>query len=324
MRIAIFCGSSMGIDPCYAEAARLVGRALAEAGHGVVYGGGKVGLMGTVADAALAAGGEVIGVIPRHLQARELAHTGLSRLLVVDSMHERKAQMAALADAFIALPGGAGTLEEIFEVWTWAQLGLHRKPCAFFDVAGYYEGIGAFVDHAVTQGFLHAEYRDMLFFGRDIDRLLDTLARYQAPPPKWHERATEGPAALDVLGWVCLTDRRVLMARSQGKELFFIPGGKREAGESDWQALSREIREELAVELVEETAVQICTVEDQAWGVEPPRRVRMSCYMAAHAGRMAAAGEIAEIVWLQAADAPRCAPAARQVLAWLHARSLID
>ena len=140
--IGIFCGSSAGEHPLYLDTARLVGRTLAQQGLALVYGGGKVGLMGAVADAALEAGGVVIGVMPRGLVEREIAHRGLTELHVVEDMHERKTKMAALADGFIALPGGAGTLEEIFEQWTWAQLGIHEKPCAFLNIKGYYDQHG--------------------------------------------------------------------------------------------------------------------------------------------------------------------------------------
>ena len=150
--IGIFCGSSAGEHPLYLETARLVGRTLAQQGLALVYGGGKVGLMGAVADAALEAGGVVIGVMPRGLVEREIAHRGLTELHVVEDMHERKTKMAALADGFIALPGGAGTLEEIFEQWTWAQLGIHEKPCAFLNIKGYYDPLQAMVDNMVRKG----------------------------------------------------------------------------------------------------------------------------------------------------------------------------
>src|SRR5579875_1121481 len=146
-RLCVFCGSSPGHDPRYLATARAVGERLARAGLGIVYGGGRVGLMGALADAALAAGGEVIGVIPHALAARELAHQGLTALHVVATMHERKARMSELADAFLVLPGGLGTLEELFEVWSWAQLGVHRKPCGVLDVAGYWQPLLALVEH---------------------------------------------------------------------------------------------------------------------------------------------------------------------------------
>ncbi len=157
--IGIFCGSSAGEHPLYLETARLVGRTLAQQGLALVYGGGKVGLMGAVADAALEAGGVVIGVMPRGLVEREIAHRGLTELHVVEDMHERKTKMAALADGFIALPGGAGTLEEIFEQWTWAQLGIHEKPCAFLNIKGYYDPLQAMVDNMVREGFMHRATR---------------------------------------------------------------------------------------------------------------------------------------------------------------------
>jgi uncharacterized protein (TIGR00730 family) len=167
-------------------AARETGGLLAARGLRLVYGGAKVGLMGAVADGAMAAGGEVIGVLPQALTDKEIAHTGLSRLEIVASMHERKARMAELSDGFIALPGGAGTLEEIFEIWTWGQLGFHAKPAAFLNVRGYYDGLRAFVDHAVGEAFLKAPHRDMLIFREDAAQVLDALAAYVPPPvEKW-------------------------------------------------------------------------------------------------------------------------------------------
>ncbi|WP_326568421.1 TIGR00730 family Rossman fold protein [Amycolatopsis rhabdoformis] len=185
-RICVFCGSSMGFSPVYAEAAAALGKLLAQRGIGLVYGGASVGTMGAVADAALAAGGEVIGVIPEALSSVEIAHAGLTELHVVPDMHQRKAKMAALSDGFLALPGGAGTLEELFEVWTWAQLGLHAKPIGLVDVAGYYSGLVSFADHMVTEGFLGAGYRDLLLVDADASTLLDQFTEYTPPaPPKW-------------------------------------------------------------------------------------------------------------------------------------------
>jgi uncharacterized protein (TIGR00730 family) len=173
MRVCVFCGSSMGLSPVYAEAATALGKELAQRGIGLVYGGASVGTMGAVADAALAAGGEVIGVIPEALSQVEIAHAGLTELHVVPDMHQRKAKMAALSDAFLALPGGAGTLEELFEVWTWAQLGLHTKPIGLVDVAGYYAPLMSFAEHMVTEGFLGTGYRDLLTIDADAAKLLD-------------------------------------------------------------------------------------------------------------------------------------------------------
>ncbi len=180
-RICVFCGSSSGNDPRYLEAAQAMGRVLADRGLGLVYGGGSVGLMGAVADAALAAGGEVIGVIPRVLQIRELAHRSLTTLHVVDSMHQRKALMAELSDGFVALPGGMGTLEELSEVLTWAQLGLHARPVGLLDVAGYYRPLATFFDQAVTAGFLRPVHRRLLLVGEEPAALLDQLAAWRGP-----------------------------------------------------------------------------------------------------------------------------------------------
>ena len=184
--VCVFCGASPGGDPVYRAAAETMGREIAGRGLRLVYGGAKVGLMGAVADAALGAGGEVIGVLPHALSDKEIAHTGLTSLEIVGSMHERKARMAELSDAFIALPGGAGTLEEIFEIWTWGQLGFHAKPAGFLNVRGYYDGLRGFVDHAVGEAFLKAPHRDMLIFREDCVEMLDALGAYVPPVvEKW-------------------------------------------------------------------------------------------------------------------------------------------
>ena len=188
--VCVFCGSSRGASPVYAEAAVHLGRAVAARGLTLVYGGGHVGLMGVVADAALAAGGRVVGVIPQALEAKELAHLSLTELRVVGSMHERKALMSELADGFIALPGGVGTLEEWFEVWTWSQLGIQRKPCGLLNVAGYYDHLLAFLDHVTAERFLAADHRAMVLVEEDAGRLLDRLAGYRHPyTEKWLDRS---------------------------------------------------------------------------------------------------------------------------------------
>jgi uncharacterized protein (TIGR00730 family) len=177
-RVCVFCGSSPGANPTYLASARALGSELAQRGLGLVYGGASVGLMGAVADGALSAGGEAVGIIPGALEAKELAHRGLSRLEVVGSMHERKARMAELADGFVALPGGMGTLEELAEILTWAQLGLHRKPCALLDVAGYWKPLVAFLDHAVQERFIRPEHRELLLVGDEPAALVDAMERY--------------------------------------------------------------------------------------------------------------------------------------------------
>ena len=184
--VCVFCGSSPGNDPAYAEAARQLGRTLAESGIRLVYGGGHVGLMGVVADAALKAGGGVVGVMPKSLIDCEIGHDGLTKLHVVGSMHERKALMSELSDGFVALPGGAGTLEEFFEVFTWALLGEHRKPCGLLNVAGYHDPLLAVFDHMVDRGFLKQEHRDMVLVDEYPGTLLEKLRTYRPPEAaKW-------------------------------------------------------------------------------------------------------------------------------------------
>jgi uncharacterized protein (TIGR00730 family) len=189
MRICVFCGSSRGIARCYADAAVAMGEVLGERSIELVYGGGRVGLMGAVADAVLAAGGVAIGVIPRALIEREIGHRGLTEMHVVETMHERKTKMAELADGFIALPGGAGTLEEIFEQWTWAQLGIHRKPCAFLNVNGYYDSLQDMIETMVREEFLRSDYAAVLRFDSDPAAILDSFGTYAAPATKWETPA---------------------------------------------------------------------------------------------------------------------------------------
>lgn len=185
-RICVFCGSSPGARPEYAAAARAMGLALAERGMGLVYGGGRVGLMGIVADTVLAAGGEVVGVIPEALVRREVGHHGLTELRVVGSMHERKALMADLADGFVALPGGFGTFEEFCEVVTWSQLGIHPKPCGLLNVAGYYAPFLAMFDHAVAEAFVRPQHRALVLEDTDPARLVERMRAFTPPDTeKW-------------------------------------------------------------------------------------------------------------------------------------------
>jgi uncharacterized protein (TIGR00730 family) len=192
VRLCIFCGSSPGARPEYAQATVELAQVLAARGIGIVYGGASVGLMGLLADTAMEAGGEVVGVIPNALERREIARRGLTELHIVGSMHERKALMAELSDGFIALPGGSGTLEELFEVFTWSQLGLHRKACALLNVAGYYDGLATFLDHAVNERFMRPEHRAMLLCENTPDEVLDALEHFEPPVvDKWIDRAAQ-------------------------------------------------------------------------------------------------------------------------------------
>lgn len=195
--IAIFCGSSLGSEQIFADVAKLTGESIAKRGQKLVYGGGRSGLMGIVADSALAAGGQVIGVIPQGLVDRELAHPYLTELYVVKNMHERKTKMSELSDGFIALPGGAGTIEEIFEQWTWAQLGIHLKPCAFLNVEGFYDDLLKFIQLTTDKGFSKARFTDQLIHSNSLDEILLKFENYQAPEPKWGVKDREELVKLD-------------------------------------------------------------------------------------------------------------------------------
>ena len=190
-KLAVFCGSSAGARPSYIDGARSFGRLLAQRGIGVVYGGSNVGLMAAIANEVADELGEVIGVIPQALVEREVANTSLADLRIVGSMHERKALMAELCDGFVALPGGIGTLEEFFEVWTWAQLGMHNKPCGLLNIAGYFDQLLAFVDRAVDEKFVRPVHRAMVIVEEDGERLLDRFVSYEPPRvAKWINAAT--------------------------------------------------------------------------------------------------------------------------------------
>lgn len=191
--LCVYCGASSGRYAEYATLAQAFGAEMARRGIALVYGGGKVGLMGTLADAVLAGGGRVIGVIPRQLVEREVAHPGLTELVVVETMHQRKTRMYELADAFVSLPGGFGTMDEMFEMLTWAQLGLHRYPCAFLDARGYYSQLRAMMDHMVAEGFVQAGQRDSVWFGESTMALFDWMAGYEGG----HAARVIGPSSIE-------------------------------------------------------------------------------------------------------------------------------
>lgn len=185
MKIAVYCGSSAGTNPLFTQAAQTLGHHFAHSGIDLVYGGGKVGLMGTIADAVLEAGGKVYGIIPQQLKDKEIAHPQLTQLQVVADMHQRKATMAEMADAFVAMPGGTGTLEEIFESWTWAQLGYHQKPCAFYDVANFYAPLFNMLENMSDTGFINPDYIQMLIRTDNPETLITSVKNYQPPKQKW-------------------------------------------------------------------------------------------------------------------------------------------
>jgi len=311
MRLTVFCGSSLGRSPSYAAAARGFARAMVARGIGLVYGGAAVGLMGVMADTVLEGGGEVIGVIPRLLVEREIAHRGLTELRTVETMHERKALMADLGDGFVALPGGAGTLDELFEAWTWAQLGLHGKPCGLLDVEGYYGFLLRAIEHAVSEGFVKAEYARMLIAERDPDRLLERMASHRPAGAQW---------TVDALAWVRVEHRRLLVVRTTGKSVFYLPGGKREAGESDIAALRREVSEEVTVKLLPDTVRPTGTFRAPAHDYPEGTVVELTCYEGEFEGSIAAASEIEEVAWFGPEDLEKCAPAVRLVIGALRQR----
>jgi uncharacterized protein (TIGR00730 family) len=253
-RVCVYAGSNAGADPAYAQAARTLGRRLAQRGLGLVYGGAGIGLMGEVADAVLAAGGEAIGVLPQALERRELAHRGLTELRLVDSMHERKLQMSELAGAFVALPGGLGTIEELAEALTWTQLGIHRKPVGLLDVRGYWDELGRQLDHAVRERFMPIANRRLVLRDASVDGLLDRLEAWRpAAGEKWLE---PGPRALLEIGprgplvgasAVVVRDGRVLLGPRRGAHgaaSWAFPGGKPDPGEAPHDAAVRELEEE--------------------------------------------------------------------------------
>ncbi|NYI04992.1 TIGR00730 family Rossman fold protein [Allostreptomyces psammosilenae] len=317
MRVTVFTGSADGRAPAFRAAATELGRHLAGAGVGVVYGGGHVGLMGAVADAALAAGGEVIGVMPRALVDREVAHRGLSALHVVETMHERKARMAELGDAFVALPGGAGTLEELFEAWTWQQLGYHAKPVALYDVDGFWTPLAGMLDGMVDAGFIRPAYRDTLARVTSPDALLELIAGWTPPPAKWG-----APPAVRTANWLHVRDGRLLLVRTRGRDAFYLPGGKLEPDESPVEAVRREVREELGVLLDPDGLREAFTLTAPAHG-RPGQQVRMTCFTGpVAAGEPAPGREVEELVWADPASPPACAPASLMVLDRLAAGEL--
>lgn len=190
MNVCVYCGARRGNNPLFVEAAQAFGRSLGAAGHSLVYGGGRVGLMGEVADASLSAGGRVVGVIPQALMEREVGHTGLTELIVVQTMHQRKLAMAERADVFVALPGGIGTLEELYEMWSWRQLGYHNKPLFVLDVAGYYEPLLSFMRSSVATGFVSSKHHDLLVVEHTVQALMERLAVQANIASKTGERDT--------------------------------------------------------------------------------------------------------------------------------------
>ena len=303
MRICVFCGSKSGHNQIYATAAREMGTALARSNVELVFGGGRVGLMGEVADAALLAGGDVIGVMPRSLVEREIQHVRLTQLHVVASMHERKTKMADLADAFVALPGGAGTLEEIFEQWTWAQLGIHQKPCGFLNANGYFDPLRRMIDQMTAEGFLHADHASMLIFDTKPLAIIEAFHNYSAPATKWQAQANSTkPNRIKIVA-ALIQDHagRVLLARKKGTKAFMQPGGKLRDSESHLAALERELAEELSCSIVPGSPDFLGTFCAPAAN-EDGCEVEAALYRVKVIGHIRATAEIEEVIWLDPAQ----------------------
>lgn len=296
--ICVFCGSSSGRNPSYEDAARATGQALARAGLRLIYGGGRVGLMGTLADQVLSAGGHVTGIIPRALWEREIAHQGLTELRVVEGMHERKKLMAEMADGFIALPGGAGTLEEIFEQWTWSQLGIHTKPCGLLNVDGYFNSQIAMIERMVADGFLSHAYAAMLSVETDPHVLLARIRAYRPPARKWSNNdVPTSPSKSIPIAAAVITDNegRVLLVRKFRTLFFMQPGGKLGAGETAIEALARELKEELGCLLVKSEFLGFFAAPAAN---EPMHCVEAALFQVFIAGQLEPRAEIEEIAWV--------------------------
>ena len=295
MRICVFCGSRAGHNTLYTDAAREMGRTVAARQMDLVYGGGRVGLMGVIADAVLGAGGAVIGVMPQSLVDREIQHTGLTELHVVSTMHERKTRMAELADGFVALPGGAGTLEEIFEQWTWAQLGIHGKPCGFLNTHGYFDPLRDMVARMEGEGFLRPEHATMLAFESDPGAIIDAFQVYCAPVSKW----SSPPTIRIVAALIQDKANRVLLVRKKGTRAFMQPGGKLLASESALDSLDREVREELGCAVRPGSQLFLGTFTAEAAN-ERGCIVEAELYRVELLGSVNAGAEIEKAIWIDA------------------------
>jgi uncharacterized protein (TIGR00730 family) len=310
----VFCGSSPGRNHSFRDAAKTTGQALANAGVRLVYGGGRVGLMGILADEVLAAGGQVTGIIPEALWEREIAHQGLTDLRIVDTMHARKTLMAELSDGFIALPGGPGTLEEIFEQWTWSQLGIHAKPCGFLNVDGYFNPQIAMIDRMVADGFLSHTYAAMLSVETDPTVLLARMKAFRPPTTKWSgkDRTSMPAASIPIAAAIIADDSgRVLLVRKCHTSCFIQPGGKLRAGEAARDALAREVREELGCSVVNAEFLGFFAAQAAN---EPTHSVEAAVFDTVIDGRPRARAEIEEVAWADpsACDSLPLAPLTRE------------
>jgi uncharacterized protein (TIGR00730 family) len=297
--ICVFCGSGPGRDRRYEDAARATGYTLTRAKLRLIDGGGKVGLMGTLADEVLSAGGQVTGIIPRALW--EIAHEGLTDLRVVEDMHERKKLMAELSDGFIALPGGAGTLEEIFEQWTWSQLGIPAKPCGLLNVNGYFDSQLAMIERMVAEGFLSHAYAAMLLVETDPNVLLARVQAYRPPARKWStDNSQTSPSRSIAIAAAVIQDEDgcVLLVRKSRTSFFMQPGGKLSAGETAIEALRRELKEELGCLLVSSEFLGFFSAPAAN---EPMHSVEAALFQVITSGELRPQAEIEEIAWIDPA-----------------------
>lgn len=293
MKVCIFCGANSGNDFKIANATLLLCDHLIQTDCDLVYGGGVTGLMGLIADRFISAGRKVIGVRPEKLIADEAVHNGLTEVIVVKSMQERKALMVELSDAFIALPGGIGTLDEIVETFTLFKIGFTDKPSGILNVNGYYDGLIKQLERMVSSSFLKQEQKKMLAFSSNPKVLLENMQISKLDPQTKY---------IDKIAYIEIQDGKILTTRSFGKDKFYIPGGKRDIGETDEQTLLREIKEELDVRIDSDTIDYVGLFKAQAHGKSDDTQVMMTCYSAKYSGALKASNEIEEIMWLNFAD----------------------
>ena len=307
--ICIFCGANTGNSETIIAQTESLLQLLINLDFDLVYGGGKSGLMGIIADRFLESGKKVVGIRPSKLIEDEDAHTSLTELIVVKDMFERKAEMMKRADFFIALPGGVGTLDEIMDVYTNVKIGFTDKFCALLDVDGFYRGLTDQLSKMAEKSFLKPKDQDLLVVGN----------------PEWlaskiEERLNE----IDKVAFIEIKDKKILTARSQGKDKFYIPGGKRDNNETDPETLEREVREELSVSIRPDTIKNIGVFRAQAHGKPEGIKVRMACYSAEYTGSLTPASEIEEIKWMTTADQELVSHVDKVIFRYLHEKGEIE
>ncbi len=312
-RICIFCGANPGNNPNITRQTHQLCDLLIENDFDLVYGGGKDGLMGLIADRFLAAGKKVIGIRPEKLIEGEGSHTGLTKMIVVKDMHERKAQMMDEADVFVSLPGGIGTLDEMLEVYTQVKIGFVDKFCGVLNTDNYYEGLKLLFANMVQHDFLKAKDQLILEVADSPQQLLESILKWKRTQPE-----------IDKVAYVHLKNGQILMTRSKGKTAYYIPGGKRDPGESDEQSLIREVREELTVDLIPSTIKYVGTFRAQADGKAKGVEVKMSCYDGRFKGTLQASSEIEEVRWMNYRHIDLVSHVDKKIFHYLKVRDLLN